>query len=96
MEHGERHMMGPGETLEETGEPVQWVALMELGCFKYMVHNDDEGKDYWMDFAFESEFVSDYLYFLTNYCQWLLSRLCCPTVYGEFAARKYANSSVRA
>lgn len=46
MEHGERRMMERGETLEEAGEPAQWVAFVERGCFKYMVHNDEEGKDY--------------------------------------------------
>ena len=42
-------------TLEEAGEPAQWVAFVERGCFKYMVHNDEEGKDYCTGFAFESE-----------------------------------------
>ena len=46
MEHGERRVMERGETLEEAGEPAQWVAYVERGCFKYMVHNDEEGKDY--------------------------------------------------
>ena len=26
------------------GEPAQWVAYVERGCFKYMVHNDEEGR----------------------------------------------------
>lgn len=46
MEHGERRVMEQGETLEEAGEPAQWVAFVERGCFKYMVHNDVDGKDY--------------------------------------------------
>ena len=46
MEHGERRTFLRGETLEEAGEPAQWVAFVERGCFKYMVHNDEEGKDY--------------------------------------------------
>ena len=37
MEHGERRVMERGETLEEAGEPTQWVAFVERGCFKYMV-----------------------------------------------------------
>ena len=45
MEHGERRTFLRGETLEEAGEPAQWVAFVERGCFKYMVHNDEEGKD---------------------------------------------------
>ena len=44
MEHGERRVMERGETLEEAGEPAQRVAFVERGCFKYMVHNDEEGK----------------------------------------------------
>ena len=56
MEHGERRVMERGETLEEAGEPAQWVAFVERGCFKYMVHNDEEGKDYCTGFAFEGEF----------------------------------------
>ena len=44
-----------GDQLEREGEPAQWVAFVERGCFKYMVHNDEEGKDYCTGFAFESE-----------------------------------------
>jgi hypothetical protein len=29
MEHGERRVMERGETLEEAGEPAQWVAFVE-------------------------------------------------------------------
>jgi CRP-like cAMP-binding protein len=64
MEHGERRVMERGETLEEAGEPAQWVAYVERGCFKYMVHNDEEGKDYCTGFAFEGEFVADFPYCL--------------------------------
>jgi len=64
MEHGERRVMERGETLEEAGEPTQWVAFVERGCFKYMVHNDEEGKDYCTGFAFEGEFVADFPYCL--------------------------------
>ena len=46
MEHGEVRTFLRGETLEEAGESTQWVAYVERGCFKYMVHNDEEGKDY--------------------------------------------------
>ena len=38
--------------------------VMERGCFKYMVHNDEEGKDYCTGFAFEGEFVADFPYCL--------------------------------
>lgn len=53
MEHGEVRTFLHGET-------AQWVAYVERGCFKYMVHNDKEGKDYCTGFAFEGEFVADY------------------------------------
>ena len=64
MEHGERRTFLRGETLEEAGEPAQWVAFVERGSFKYMVHNDEEGKEYCTGFAFEGEFVSDFPYCL--------------------------------
>ena len=60
MEHGEVRTFLCGETLEVAGETAQWVAYVERGCFKYMVHNDEEGKDYCTGFAFEGEFVADY------------------------------------
>ena len=64
VEQGERRVMERGETLEDVGEPAQWVAFVERGCFKYMVHNDEEGKDYCTGFAFEGEFVADFPYCL--------------------------------
>ena len=64
MEHGERCVMERGETLEDVGEPSRWVAYVERGCFKYIVHNDEEGKDYCTGFAFEGEFVADFPYCL--------------------------------
>ena len=64
MEHGEERTFLRGETLEEAGSPAQWVAFVERGCFKYMVHNDEEGKDYCTGFAFEGEFVADFPYCL--------------------------------
>ena len=64
MEHGELRSLERGETLEEAGRPSRWVAYVERGCFKYMVHNNEEGKDYYTGFAFEGEFVADYPYCL--------------------------------
>lgn len=60
MEHGERRVMERDETLKEAGAPVQWVAYVERGCFKYIVHNDKEGKDYCPVFSFEGELVVNY------------------------------------
>ncbi len=64
VEHGEKRTIERGEVLEEAGEPAQWVAFVEKGCFKYLVHNDEEGKDYCTGFAFEGEFVADFPYCL--------------------------------
>ena len=64
LEHGEKRMMERGDTLEEAGKPSRWVAYVVKGCFKYMVHNSEEGKDYCTGFAFEGEFVADYPYCL--------------------------------
>ena len=69
MEHGEVRTFFRGETLEDAGETAQWVAYVERGCFKYMVHNDKEGRDYCTGFAFEGEFVADF--FAQVYTQYL-------------------------
>lgn len=60
MEHGEERTLERGEMLEETGKPAQWVAYVEQGYFKYMVHNEEEEKDYCTGFAFEGEFVANF------------------------------------
>ena len=57
IEHGETRLMKRGEVFEKAGEPSQLVAFVERGCFKYMVHNGEERKDYCTGFAFEGEFV---------------------------------------
>ena len=46
IEYGETRLMKRGEVFEKAGEPSQLVAFVERGCFKYMVHNDEERKDY--------------------------------------------------
>ena len=60
IRHGEVRTFLRGEAFEDVGEPAQWVAYVERGCFKYMVHNKEEEKDYCTGFAFEGEFVADY------------------------------------
>ena len=67
MEHGEKRTFLRGETLEDVGEPAQWVAFVERGCFKYMVHNDEKGKDYCTGFAFEGEFAGYFTAMLLSY-----------------------------
>ena len=64
MEHGKQHVMECGETLEGADVPAQWVEFVKQGCFKFMVYNDGEGKDYCTGFAFEGEFSADFLYCL--------------------------------
>ena len=39
MEHRELRTFERGETLEDAGEPAQWVAFMERGCFKYVTRS---------------------------------------------------------
>ena len=44
MEHGEERLLKRGEIFEDAGKPSQYVAYVVRGCFKYMVHNKEEGK----------------------------------------------------
>lgn len=60
MEHGNTRIMKRGDIFEEAGNPSQYVAYVERGHFKYMVHNNEDGKDYCTGFAFEGEFVANY------------------------------------
>ena len=60
MEHGEERLLKRGEIFEDAGNPSKYVAYVESGCFKYMVNNEEEGKDYCTGFAFEGELVADY------------------------------------
>ena len=66
MEHGEVRLLKRGEIFEDAGKPSKYVAYVERGCFKYMVNNEEEGKDYCTGFAFEGEFVADYPNCLTG------------------------------
>ena len=66
MEHGEERLLKRSEIFEDAGKPSLYVAYVERGCFKYMVHNEAEGKDYCTGFAFEGEFVADYPNCLTG------------------------------
>ncbi|MBR5083810.1 MAG: Crp/Fnr family transcriptional regulator [Prevotella sp.] len=49
-----------GEQLECEGKPSQWFAFVIEGCFKYVIHGINDGKEHITWFSFESEFVSDY------------------------------------
>lgn len=60
INHGRLVLMARGETLAEVGEQALYIAYIEKGCFKYIVHNDIEGKDYITGFSFEGELTGDY------------------------------------
>lgn len=64
MEYGEERLLKRSEIFEDAGKPSLYVAYVERGCFKYMVHN--EAEDYCTGFAFEGEFVADYPNCLTG------------------------------
>lgn len=51
MEQGEVRLLKRGEIFEDAGKPSKYVAYVERGCFKYMVNNEEEGKDYCTGFA---------------------------------------------
>lgn len=59
MEKGLLVKLSQGEVLEDVGHPAQWVAYVVKGSFKFIVHNEAEGKDYITGFVFEGEFVAD-------------------------------------
>lgn len=60
LRHGQLLRFGRGEELEHVGNPARWVAYVNKGCFKYIVHNQARDKDYITGFAFQNEFVADY------------------------------------
>lgn len=66
QKHGTVRTLERGEALENIGQQAQWVAYVEQGCFKYIVHNASEGKDYCTGFAFAGEFVANFPYCLTG------------------------------
>lgn len=59
-EQGTLRQMLRGESLEDVGCPSRWIGFIRRGCFKYIVRNAVEGKEYITGFAFEGEFVADY------------------------------------
>ena len=53
-----------GYQLEREGEPANWLAFVESGCFKYVTRGISDGRDHIAWFSFEGEFVVDYPTFL--------------------------------
>ena len=60
IEHGTAKTFLRGEALESEGYQSHWLGFIVQGCFKYIVHNDVEQKDYITGFAFTDEFVGDF------------------------------------
>ncbi len=60
MEHGEVRIFGRDEMLVREGEMSRWLGYVAKGCFKYIVKNKTENRDYITGFAFEDEFVGDF------------------------------------
>lgn len=60
ISNGKMQIMKRETTFQHKGVPSQYIGYVEKGCFRYVVHNDMEDKDYITGFAFENEFVADY------------------------------------
>lgn len=58
--NGKLRIMERGATFQQPNALSRQIGYVEKGCFKYIVHNDAENKDYITGFAFENEFVADY------------------------------------
>lgn len=58
--NGKLQIIERGATFQQSNAPSRHIGYVEKGCFKYIVHNDTENKDYITGFAFENEFVADY------------------------------------
>lgn len=84
---GEEIAYHKGDQLEREGEPAQWVVFVDRGCFKYMVYNDEEGKNYCTGFSYYGEFVDDSLTFLIMETgHWFLlgnRSTTCPCILGK-------------
>ena len=64
VQEGEAVFYPKGEQLEREGEPAQWFAYVEHGCFKYVTRGISDWRDHLTWFSFEGEFVADYPCFL--------------------------------
>ncbi len=60
INQGRLMQMNRRDLLAKCGEASQWIGYIMKGCFKYIVHNDVEHKDFITGFAFEGELVSDF------------------------------------
>ena len=60
IHHGEQKKFFRGDFFETEGIPTHCIGYITYGCFKYIVHNKTEGKDFISGFAFCGEFVADF------------------------------------
>ena len=60
IKHGELKHFSRGEMFEIEGLKSQRIGHVVKGCFKYIVHNNTEERDYITGFSFENEFVCDF------------------------------------
>ena len=68
MEHGTAKTFLRGEVLENEGHQSHWLGFIVQGCFKYIVHNNVEQKDYITGVAFTDEFVGDFPNCMDHHC----------------------------
>lgn len=66
IEHGTVKNFEQGEALEKEGEAARWVAYIDSGYFKYMLHSRTGGVERCTGFAFEGEFVANYPFCLNG------------------------------
>ena len=60
INHGEMIHFSRGDIFEIEGLKSQRIGYVAKGCFKYIVHNNTENRDYITGFSFENEFVCDF------------------------------------
>lgn len=60
IHHGEQKKLSRSDFFETEGIPTHCIGYITNGCFKYIAHNEAEGKDYISGFAFCGEFVADF------------------------------------
>ena len=59
-QHGEVVDYQKGEKFECEGEQTQWLAFVEKGCFKHMVHSYGNRRDRVLELSLEGEFTGDF------------------------------------
>lgn len=58
--HGEIVNYRKGEQMETEGDPAQWFAFVEKGCFKYVTRGISDNREHIVWFSFFGEFVGNY------------------------------------